>query len=161
MSEYWPISTDRAAEAYAAALHRCEEYRFAAATRRAIAAAFDNAYCTKALAPKFAALYPDDRVYYYAATYSGDKLLVISRTTAAGTRLKSEIRLCRKGEKRISAAALIESAEDSEKRLAQLESSIAVFYDNLAQYNVLCNCVRAAKSRVADVMYCMDHCYSF
>lgn len=161
MADFWPVSADRAADAYAAALLRCQQYRLAIAARRAVAAAFDGAYCTKALESKFAALFPGDRVHYYSASYSGDKYLIIRRTTASGAHLETEMRLCRKGERHISTAALIESAEDNEKRLAQLEAAIETFYDNIAQYNVLCNCVRSAHSRVADVIHCLDHTYSF
>lgn len=161
MSDYYPISTDRANDAYAAALLRCQQYRFAANVRRAIAAAFDAVYCTKALEPKFAALYPDDRVIYYTASYSGDKILSVTRITATGALLKTSVRLCRKGEKRINTAELIASAEDDEKRLEHLQSLLVNFYDNLAQYNVLCNCVRSARSRIADVIYCLDNVYSF
>lgn len=161
MSDFWPVSADRAADAYAAALLRCQQYRFAAAVRRAIAAVFDDAYCTKALEPKFAALYPDDRVYYYTASYSGDKMLVITRQTDTGATLKTEIRLCRKGEKRIDKATLIQSAEWHEQQLYNLESSLTSFYDNIQQYNVLCNCIRSAHDRVASVMYCLNRSGNF
>lgn len=161
MSDFWPVSTDRAGDAYAAALVRCHQYRFAASARRTIAAAFDGAYCTKALEVKLSAHFPGDHVHYYTAPYSGDKMLLITRSTATGTTIRTEIRLCRKGEKRISAAGLIESAEFNEKQLSDLQTALESFYDNIAQYNVLCNCLRAAHSRVANVMYCLDRPGSF
>ena len=161
MSDFWPVSPDRAGEAYAAALVRCQQYQFAAYVRRAIAAAFDGAYCTKSLEPKLSALYPDDRVYYYTASYSGDKMLIVTRTTATGATVKTDVRLCRKGEKRINAAELIKSAEFNEKQLSDLRTALESFYDNIGQYNVLCNCMRAAYSRVSAVMYCLDRPGSF
>ena len=161
MSDFYPVSADRANEAYAAALQRCQEYQFAASARRAIAAAFDGAFCTKALEPRFAALFPVDHVHYYTSSYSGDKFLIVRRTTAAGARIETEIRLCRKGEKRISAAALIAAAEDNENRLIKLQTALDSFYDNIGQYNTLCQCVRAARDRVSDVMYCLDRPGSF
>ena len=161
MADYYPLSIDRANDAYAAALLRCQQYHFAAQVRRTIAATFGPAYCTKALEPKFSALFPGDRVIYYSASYSGDKILSITRTTATGALLKTSVRLCRKGERYINTAELITSAEDDEKRLEHLQTLLVGFYDNLAQYNVLCDCVHAARGRVADVIYCLDNVYSF
>lgn len=154
------ISLEKAADAYAAALLRCQWCSFSASTRRAIAAAFDGAYCTKALLPKFAALFPDCRVYYYTASYSGHKFISITRTTASGAKLETDIRLCLKGEKRVNTAAMIESAEDYDRRRARIEQSLADFYDNLAQYNVLSACISTARGKIADVMYCLDR-FSF
>lgn len=150
------ITADKAADAFAAALLRCQQLRFAADTRRSIAAAFDGAYCTKALLPRFAALFPGDRVYYYTASYSGHKMLSITRTTATGARLEADLMLCRKGEKRIDTARLIETAADYDQRRARIEQSLSDFYDNLAQYNVLSQCLGAVRSKIADVMYCLD-----
>lgn len=161
MSNFFPVSADRAAEAYSAALLRCQQYRFAASARRAVAAAFDGAYCTKALEPKFSALFPGDRVHYYSASYSGDKFLIIGRTTATGARLNVEMRLCRKCNKRINAAELIETAEDYEQRLSNLEAALKSFYANIQQYNVLCGCFITARDRVADVINCLDQPGSF
>lgn len=161
MSDFWPVSTDRANEAYAAALLRCRQHQFSALTRRTVAAVFGGVYCTKALEPKFAALFPDDSVYYYAASYSNDKRLVIRRQTDTGTVLRSDIQLCRKGEKRINAAELIKSAEWHEQQTEHLEAALATYWDNIQQYNVLCNCLRAAYSRVCPVMYCLDRPGSF
>lgn len=161
MSDFWPVSVDRAADAYAAALVRCQQYRLAASARRAVAAAFDGSYCTKALESKLSALFPGDCVHYYTASYSGDKMLIITRITSTGTTIRTEIRLCRKGEKRISAAPLIESAEYNEQQLASLEIALASFFDNIGQYNTLCSCLRAAHSRVSAVMNCLDHSGSF
>ena len=161
MSDFWPVSTDRANEAYAAALLRCRQHQFSALTRRTVAAVFGGVYCTKALEPKFAALYPDDRVYYYTASYSGDKMLVVSRQTETGATLKAEIRLCRKGEKYVDEAELIKSAEWHEQQIERLETALAAYWDNIQQYNVLCNCLRAAYGRVCPVMYCLDRPGSF
>lgn len=155
MSDFFPISPDRAGEAYAAALLRCRQYQFAADARRTIAAALSGVYCTKALAPKLAALFPAARVHYYTASYSGDKCLIVT-STAPGPSLRTEIRLCRRGEKRVNGADLIESAAFNEKQRASLEALLPSFYDNLAQYNVLCQCVRSARDRIAAVMYCQD-----
>lgn len=150
------ITADKAADAFAAALLRCQQLRFAADARRSIAAVFDGAYCTKALLPRFAALFPGDRVYYYTASYSGHKMLSITRTTATGARLEADLMLCRKGEKHIDTARLIETAADYDQRRARIEQSLSDFYDNLAQYNILSQCLGAVRSRIADVMYCLD-----
>lgn len=155
MADFFPISPDRAGEAYAAAVLRCRQYQFAAEARRTIAAAFSGAYCTKAIEPKLAALFPDARVHYYTASYSGDKCLIVT-STAPGPSLRTEIRLCRHNVKRVDGADLIQSAEFNDKQRASLEALLPSFYDNLAQYNVLCSCVRAARDKVAAVMYCQD-----
>lgn len=150
------ITAEKAADAFAAALLRCQQLRFAADARRAIAAALDGAYCTKALLPRFAALFPGDRVHYYTASYSGHKMLIITRTTATGARLEADFMLCRRGEKRIDTAHLIETAADYDQRRARIEQSLSDFYENLAQYNVLSTCLSTARGKIADVMYCLD-----
>lgn len=156
MSDYFPISSDRAADAYAAALLRCRQYQFAALAHRTVAAVFGGVYCTKAIEPKAAAVYPDDHVYYYISSYCGDKNLVICRETATGAVLKADIRLCRKGERHVNEAELIKSAEWYESQAERIKSSLADFWDNIQQYNVLCNCLRASHDRVGPVMYCLD-----
>ena len=87
-------------------------------------------------------------------------MLSVTSTTATGAKLEADFLLCRKGEKHIDTAHLIETAADCDQRRLRIEQSLPDFYDNLAQYNVLSTCLSAAKGKIADIMYCLDR-FSF
>ena len=145
------ISTERAAEAYSAALRAARECRDKAQMIDKIAAALDGVQCTRRIVDKVAPLFPDLRVSYYAASYSNDKYLYFS---GAGGHF--DVRVARSGVKRVEASELTEQAEYYRHRADELTAAAAEFYDVVQQYNIAAAYADQMRAKITPVMRCID-----
>lgn len=147
------IPTLAAQEAYAGAAVAQATHAESAKTARKLAAAFDGAFVSCKLQEKIQALFPARRVHYYAAS-SGDKYVSFSEPggTSANPR-RFEIRLARKGERRIGAADLIRQAESSEEWAKRYAAHLEIFWDRIGQYNALAEFVSQLENELHPVMY--------
>ena len=145
------ISTERAAEAYSAALRAARECRDKAQMIDKIAAALDGVQCTKRIIDKVAPLFPDLRVSYYAARFSNDKYLCIS-----GADDRFDFRVSRAGVKRVETSELTAQAEYYRRKADGLTAAAAEFYDVVQQYNVAAEYADQMRAKIAPVMRCVD-----
>ena len=145
------ISTDRAAEAYSAALRAARECRDRAQMIDKIAAVLDGVQCTKRIVDKVAPLFPDLRVSYYAASYSNDKYLYFS-----GTDGHFDVRVARSGVKRVEASELTAQAEYYRHNADDLTAAAAEFYDAVQQYNIAAAYADKMRAKITPVMSCID-----
>ena len=155
MSQTFPISQSRAAEAYEAAAQHVERYRWYARAIRKVAAAIDGAFVSTRLSEKITPLFPDCRVHYFKRDFNGDKYIAVYRPNDNYTH-DLQIRLARKGDRYVSAAALIEQAEYYEKQVKEISESLEGFFEYLGQYNVLAKALSHARGQISAVMYCLD-----
>ena len=151
MIGYPIISTDRAAEAYSAALRAARECRDKAQMIDKIAAALDGVQCTKRIVDKVAPLFPDLRVSYYAASYSNDKYLYFS-----GADGHFDVRVARAGVKRVETSELTAQAEYYRRKADGLTAAAAEFYDVVQQYNIAAEYADQMRAKIAPVMRCID-----
>lgn len=145
------ISTDRAAEAYSAALRAAREYRDRASMIDKIAAALNGVQCTRRIVDKVAPLFPDLRVSYCAATYSSDKYLYFSWADG-----HFDVRVARSGVKRVEASDLTEQAEYYRHEADELTAAAAEFYDVVQQYNIAAAYADRMRAKIKPVMRCID-----
>ena len=145
------ISTERAAEAYSAALRSARECRDKAQMIDKIAAVLDGVQCTKRIVDKVAPLFPDLRVSYYAASYSNDKYLYFS-----GTDGHFDVRVARSGVKRVEASELTAQAEHYRRKADDLTAAAAEFYDVVQQYNIAAAYADKMRAKITPVMSCID-----
>ena len=145
------ISTERAAEAYSAALRAARECREKAQMIDKIAAALDGVQCTKRIVDKVAPLFPDFRVSYYASSFSNDKYL---RLTWADDSF--DFRVAHAGVKRVETTELTALADDCRHRADELTASAAEFYDAVQQYNIAAAYADKMRAKIAPVMSCID-----
>ena len=151
MIGYPIISTDRAAEAYSAALRSARECHERAQMIDKIAAALDGVQCTKRIVDKVAPLFPDLRVSYCAGRYSNDKYLYFS-----GADGHFDVRVARSGGKRVEASELTAQAEYYRHRADELTAAAAEFYDVVQQYNIAAEYADKIRAKIAPVMRCID-----
>ena len=128
------ISTATAQEAYDSTARVQALGTETAKMARRLATALDGAFVSCKLQEKIQALSPEWRVHYYAA-FDGSKYASFSDPASSARRF--EIRLARKGEKRIDAAELIQQAEHCEEWVKRYSSHLEIFWDRLGQYNAL------------------------
>ena len=145
------ISTERAAEAYSAALRAARECHERAQMIDKIAAALDGVQCTRRIVDKVAPLFPDLRVSYYAASYSNDKYLYFSWADG-----HFDVRVARSGVKRVEASELTEQAEYSLHEADDLTAAAAEFYDVVQQYNIAAAYADQMRAKITPVMRCID-----
>lgn len=145
------ISTDRAAEAYSAALRSAREYRDKAQMIDKIAAVLDGVQCTKRIVDKVATLFPDLRVSYYAASYSNDKYLYFSWADG-----HFDVRVARSGVKRVEVSELTAQAEYYRRKADEFTTAAAEFYDAVQQYNIAAAYADKMRAKIAPVMRCID-----
>ena len=145
------ISTDRAAEAYSAALRAARECRDKAQMIDKISAVLDGVQCTKRIVDKVAPLFPDLRVSYHAATYSNDKYLYFSLADG-----HFDVRVARSGVKRVEASELTAQAEYYRHKADDLTAAASEFYDVVQQYNIAAAYADKMRSKIAPVMRCID-----
>lgn len=145
------ISTDRAAEAYSAALRSARECRDKAQMIDKIAAVLDGVQCTRRIVDKVAPLFPDLRVSYYAASYSNDKYLYFS-----GTDGHFDVRVARSGVKRVESSELTAQAEYYRRKADELTAAAAEFYDAVQQYNIAAAYADKMRAKITPVMICID-----
>lgn len=151
MIGYPIISTDRAAEAYSAALRSARECHEMAQMIDKIAAALDGVQCTKRIVGKVAPLFPDLHVYYHAATYSNDKYLYFSWDDG-----HFDVRVARSGVKRVEASELTAQAEHYRHKADDLTAAAAEFYDAVQQYNIAAEYADQMRAKITPVMSCID-----
>ena len=145
------ISTERAAEAYSAALRAARECHERAQMIDKIAAALDGVQCTRRIVDKVAPLFPDLRVSYYAASYSNDKYLYFSWADG-----HFDVRVARSGVKRVEASELTEQAEYYRHEADDLTAAAAEFYDVVQQYNIAAAYADQMRAKITPVMRCID-----
>lgn len=145
------ISTDRAAEAYSAALRAARECRDKAQMIDKIAAALDGVQCTRRIVDKVAPLFPDLRVSYYAASYSNDKYLYFSWTDG-----HFDVRVARSGVKRVEVSELTAQAEYYRRKADELTTAAAEFYDVVQQYNIAAAYADKMRAKITPVMSYID-----
>ena len=145
------ISTERAAEAYSAALRAARECHEKAQMIDKISAALDGVQCTRRIVDKVAPLFPDLRVSYHAATYSNDKYLYFSWADG-----HLDVRVARSWVKRVEASELTEQAEYYRRRAYELTAAAAEFYDVVQQYNIAAAYADKMRAAIAPVMRCVD-----
>lgn len=145
------ISTDRAAEAYSAALRAARECRDKAQIIDKIAAVLDGVQCTRRIVDKVAPLFPDLRVSYYAATYSNDKYLYFSWDDG-----HFDVRVARLGVKRVEVSELTAQAEYYRHKADDLTAAATEFYDVVQQYNIAAAYADKMRAKIAPVMSCID-----
>ena len=145
------ISTDRAAEAYSAALRSARECRDKAQMIDKIAAVLDGVQCTKRIVDKVAPLFPDLRVSYYAARYSNDKYLYFSWADG-----HFDVRVARSGVKRVEVSELTAQAEYYRHKADDLTAAAAEFYDVVQQYNIAAAYADQMRAKITPVMCCID-----
>ena len=145
------ISTDRAAEAYSAALRTAREYRDRAQMIDKIAAVLDGVQCTRRIVDKVAPLFPDLRVSYCDERYSNDKYLYFS-----GADWHFDVRVARSGVKRVEASELTAQAEYYRHKADDLTAAAAEFYDTVQQYNIAAAYADKMRAKIAPVMRCID-----
>lgn len=151
MIDYPIISTDRAAEAYSAALRSSRECRDKAQIIDKIAAVLDGVQCTRRIVDKVAPLFPDLRVSYYAATYSKDKYLCFSWADG-----RFDVRVARSGVKLVEASELTAQAEHYRHKADDLTAAAAEFYDTVQQYNIAAAYADKMRAKITPVMSCID-----
>ena len=145
------ISTERAAEAYSAALRAARECRDKAQMIDKIAAVLDGVQCTKRIVDKVAPLFPDLRVYYYASSFMNDKYLRLS-----GADYYFDLRVARSGGKRVETTELTALADDCRHRADELTAAAAEFYDVVQQYNIAAEYADKMRAKITPVMSCID-----
>lgn len=145
------ISTDRAEEAYSAALRAVRECRDKAQMIDKIAAVLDGVQCTKRIVDKVAPLFPDLRVSYYAASYSNDKYLYFSEADG-----HFDVRVARSGGKRVEASDLTAQAEYYRRNADELTTAAAEFYNVVQQYNIAAAYADQMRAKITPVMRCID-----
>lgn len=145
------ISTDRAAEAYSAALRAARECRDTAQIIDKIAAVLDGVQCTKRIVDKVAPLFPDLRVSYYISSLMNDKYL---RITGADDCF--DLRVAHKGVKRVETTELTAMADDCRHRADELTAAAAEFYDAVQQYNIAAAYADKMRAKITPVMSCID-----
>lgn len=150
------IDSERAADAYAAALHTAREYRDITQIIDKTAAVLDGVQCTRRIVDKVAPLFPALRVYYYAASYSNDKYLHFSGASGADGYFDLDLRVARSGIKRIDAAELTAQAEYYRRKADVLTAAIAEFYDIVPQYNTAAAYAYQMRAKITPVMCCVD-----
>ena len=150
MIGYHIISTDRASDAYAAALRTAREYRDKAQMIDKIVAVLDGVQCTRRIVDKVAPLFPDLRVSYYASSFSNDKYLRISGADYFN------LRVARKGVKRVEVSELTAQAEYYRHMADDLTAAAAEFYDVVQQYNIAAAYADQMRAKITPVMRCID-----
>ena len=147
------ISTATAQEAYASTTTAQAMHAESAKTARKLAAAFDGAFVSCKLQEKIQGLFPAWRVHYYAAT-NGDKYVSFNKMGGTSTNPRRfEIRLVRKGERRIDAADLIRQAESCEEWVKRYAAHLEIFWDRIGQYNALAGFLSQLENELYPVMY--------
>lgn len=145
------ISTDRAEEAYSAALRAARECRDKAQMIDKIAAVLDGVQCTKRIVDKVAPLFPDLRVSYYAGSFSNDKYLRITWTDDYLV-----LRVARAGVKRVETTELTDDAGSYRRKADELTTAAAEFYDVVQQYNIAAAYADKMRAKITPVMSCID-----
>lgn len=145
------ISTDRAADAYSAALRAARECREKAQMIDKIAAVLDGVQCTKRIVDKVSPLFPDLRVSYYVSSIMKDKYLRLSWADDC-----FDFRVARAGIKHVETTELTALADDCRHKADELTAAAAEFYDAVQQYNIAAAYADKMRAKITPVMSCID-----
>lgn len=145
------ISTDTATDAYTQTAKRAAEARKKAIIYTRMANAMDKIFVNCKIADKAAQIFPAYNVSYYKYE-SGCKALHFS-PKAEGEQ-PFTIDVARKDERYLTRESLLERAKQEREQANRYQESINIFWDSVAQYNVLVEELRKVRSQIATVMYC-------